>query len=1171
MNLPAAHRQRIDLPSGLSILHANRLEDLRRLAIGWIRSHPLEPLENELFIVQSNGMAQWLKLALADNSGCGISAAVSFQFPARFLWRAYRLVLGKDHIPRESPYDKTRLIWRLLGLMPSLQTDPRFAPLSRFLSEDSEQRKRYQLACQLADLFDQYQVYRADWLEDWASGVDQLRDAQGTPMPLPPEQSWQPELWRRIQADVPLPQRDTSRSSLHRRFLKIAETLTSRPAGLPRRILVFGICSMPRQSLEAFHALSRHCQMLFFVHNPCRHYWADIIEDKDLLRIENARHARKPQMPSTDTSQELHQGVNPLLAAWGKQGRDYIGLLYGYDQPEAYRSRFREIDVFTDIIVDDSRNCLLHQVQQAILELQPLPEDTAAKQMVDANDTSITFQLAYSRQREVEILQDQMLSFFSDIEDLTPQDIIVMAPDIEVYAPHIEAVFGNLHPHDRRFIPFTIADKPERGGISLLTALEKLLHLPDSRMTVSDVMDLLETPAFRNRLGVTESDLPGLHRWIQDSGIRWGFSAAHRQEFDLPEALEQNTWRFGMDRMMLGYAAGAGASWKGIEPYDEVGGLEAARIGPLAVILEKLEECRQTLRKDAPASEWGHRIRRLLTDFFLMESSSEQLLQRCAEDVLAEWENACADAALCEPLSLAVVREAFLPVLKDSSKSQQFLAGMVNFCTLLPMRAIPFKVVCLLGMNDRDYPRSHPPFDFDLMSGCCRPGDRSRREDDRYLFLEALLSAREKLYISYIGRSIRDNSIRMPSVLAGQLRDYLAAGWRVQEDTSSRDAGAGQSLLEQLTCLHPLQPFSSAYFQSDPKYFTYAREWRRMLDAPKSMLQDNELPPPADWGRLNIAALIHFLKNPVVFFFNHRLNVYLDDDETITENLEPFALDRLSSHCFCPLLLNAALAAAPDKRSDAVEQAAARLRRSGQLPLKGIGEMAIDALTATVLSLLNFYQKLRDQWPSDAAPIEIIHEFKTPGYDTVLMEDWLNGLCISGAAENAYARWEFYYGNISSGGSISKPHALTGLWVRHLAGCAQNLNLSSYLIAPDSMVVFSPISAKDAAEQLEIIVAHWWIGLCRLLPVTAKTAFAYLKPPQSGNHSEAQLNQAEKAARSAYEGNGFSSDGELGYSRYLQRAFPDFAALWSAENNRFTDLAETLYAPVLRSITVTNT
>ncbi|MDH0704885.1 exodeoxyribonuclease V subunit gamma, partial [Pseudomonas toyotomiensis] len=168
-----------ELSPGLIVIHGNHLEELRALAVQWMRRYPLRPLENEVLLVQSNGIAQWLKLALAERDGCGIAAALDVDLPARFLWQAYRNVLGKDAIPQESPLDKAPLTWRLMRLLPGLLAEEAFAPLRRFLADDQDLRKRHQLAERLADLFDQYQVYRADWLADWAAGQDRLRTSRG--------------------------------------------------------------------------------------------------------------------------------------------------------------------------------------------------------------------------------------------------------------------------------------------------------------------------------------------------------------------------------------------------------------------------------------------------------------------------------------------------------------------------------------------------------------------------------------------------------------------------------------------------------------------------------------------------------------------------------------------------------------------------------------------------------------------------------------------------------------------------------------------------------------------------------------------------------------------------------------------------------------------------------
>jgi exodeoxyribonuclease V gamma subunit len=1175
---------------GLSMIHGNHLEDLRQVAVQWIRRRPLRPLENELFLVQSNGMAQWLKLALAENDGCGISAAMEFQLPARFLWNAYRAVLGTEAIPKESPYDKDRLTWRLLQLLPTLLNEDCFAQLAQYLSDDNDLLKRYQLASHLSDLFDQYQVYRADWLEDWTNGLDRIRNAGGEPAEMPEKQLWQAELWRRIQQSIHINQRGNSRSNLHRRFLKKAESLIERPAGLPRRVIVFGICSLPKQALEALHAVSRHSQVMIFVHNPCRHYWADIIEDRELLRIERARHPRKAQLPEDLNPELLHQHVNPLLAAWGKQGRDYMGLLYGYDRPEAYRENFAEIDLFRDVAPEGANVSLLPQVQQAILDLRPLPASLENRLRIEPDDGSIRFHLAHSPQREVEILQDQLLSFFARIPGLKPRDIIVMTPDIDVYAPHIEAVFGNIRRQDPRFIPFTIADSPERAGVPILQALDTLLHLPESRMAVSDVMDLLDVPAFRARFGLAEADLSRLRQWIEGSGIRWGLSAEQRRGFGLPDGLDQNTWLFGLRRMLLGYAVGAGEPWQGIEPYDEVGGLEAARVGPLSAMLETLERHWRTLAQPATAINWRRRILDLSIDCFLPIGSADRLTLCRVEAVLEKWLSACKDAGLEESLPLTVVREAFLVAMQESGMSQRFLAGMVNFCTLMPMRAIPFKVVCLLGMNDGLYPRSHPPLDFDLMAvpGAYRPGDRSRREDDRYLFLEALLSAREKLYISYIGRSIRDNSEKMPSVLVGQLRDYLAAGWRSGDLLAGADPGAGDAanILDHLTCLHPLQPFSKAYFlpNRDPKLFTYAREWREILDHPPSpvseMPQTEGLLALRTEGVLQIDDLIRFLKNPVQFFFNQRLKVFFDEVRVTADDQEPFGLDELAPYTLGAQLLAAGLSAESDACREAVHEESQRLRRSGCLPLNGFGELAAAELSEPVLRMIEYHHNLSSQWPDAAEAMEIRLSVQNPqpvensmALPAFILEDWLDGLRRAGSAQPArFARWEFYCNNIlNSRGEVFRLSSLVGSWVKHLAGCAQGISLASYLVATDGIVELRPLEQGCADNWLAEIMAHRELGLIQPLPVTARTALAYLAALKSDDPKdtlEIKRLKARDAARKIYQGNDYNSAGELGYSRYLARTYPDFSAIWQADGNRFDHLASSLYAPLLETIRV---
>ena len=1162
---------------GLSIIHANHMEDLRDVAIEWIKKHPLSPLENETFIVQSNGMAQWLKLAMASNKGCGISAAVKMQLPARFIWEAYRTVLGEDQIPDQSPIDKDQLVWRLLRLLPALTGKKWFAPLEQYLVDDVDDRKCYQLASYLADLYDQYQVYRADWLHDWISGVDQLRDGRGKRIELPPEQRWQVKLWRHIHDDIPESQRGSGRFRLHQQFLTVIKNSSSLPSTLPRRVVVFGISSLPKQSLEAIHAVSHQSQVLMFVHNPCRYFWADIIEDRDLLRIHNARHRRKN--PFTENppllSSNLH--THPLLAAWGKQGRDYIGLLYGYDQPDEYRAQFNEIDLFRDIVSSDQPDSLLHQVQQAVLDLTPLPDNEEPKQQIGREDRTILFQKCHSRQREVEILLDHLLWFFERSPDLTPRDVVVMAPDISAYSPHIEAVFGHLSNHDPRHIPYSIADHPRQAGMPIIQALEKLFYLPSSRVTAGDVMDLLAVPAFRERFKVKASDLPQLDQWLHGAGIRWGLHSEHRKSFDLPDNIDQNTWQFGLRRMLLGYAVGKGDAWKDIEPYDEIGGLDAALIGPLWEILEKLETYWRRLNRPAVPDVWVQRLVGLVNDFIAPTNNNDQMIISRIMDSLDQWISDCTEAGYTAPLPLSVIRAALLGKIKETGVSQRLLAGRVNFCTLMPMRAIPFKVVCLLGMNDGEYPRSFPPLDFDLMSfpGWHRPGDRSRREDDRYLFLEALLSAREQFYLSYIGQSARDNSERMPSVLVNQLRDYLAAGWEVRSPDQSMKSSKNR-LLHQLTCQHALQPFSRSYFEPKrgPHRFTYAHEWESLYDQPIETGKRNPLEPAKIHGNLRIDQLTGFLKNPIKAFFTQRLNVYMNVPASTTENLEPFSLDSLAPFDLGMQLLDAGLSTSAKHRSDAVFQAADRLRHAGRLPLFSMGLLSVEELADPVLKMLEHHDNLLQTWAEETETIEIRAPFSLTDFPCEAVEDWVDGLRknsfhqIDTIGSISYARWKFYPLKIlDAKGNLSRFPPFITLWVEHLFTCAQEVNLTTYLVAPDGIAKMQVVEPPIAEELLNEILLIWNQGLERPLPVTAKSAMAYLSAASSAA-SEEDLVKAYNAACKAYEGDGYNFAGELGYGDgiYLSRCFPDFHSLWKADDNAFVTLAETLYAPLMNAV-----
>lgn len=1137
------------LTPGLAVIHANRLENLRDLLVAWIAEHPLAALENETVLVQSNGMAQWLKLALAADDGLGICAAVDVQLPARFLWRSYQTVLGDRAVPEVSPYDKNDMVWRIYRHLPDFADDGRFAAIGEFLDRDDDRRKRFQLSQCLADLFDQYQVYRADWLEDWHRNDDCLRDSFGNPHPLAEDQRWQPALWRALVADLPESLRGLSRAGLHRRFLSSLDQAEQAPANLPRRIVVFGISSLPQQTLQALQALGRFCQILLCVHNPCRYYWADIIEHRQLLRTSWRRHADK--LPADLDEDQLHLHANPLLAAWGKQGRDYIGLLAEIDDPQHYRDWFQRIDLFEDWTDEALAPTLLQRVQQTILDLTPLP--AADERESIAADDSLQFHLAHSPQREVEILQDQLLAMLEH-GGFQPREIIVMVPDIDLYAPHIRAVFGRIAADDPRYIPFGVSDQRQRGQKPLLIALEYLLQAPEARFSVSEVLDLLDVPALRQRFGIAAEQLPLLRQWIAQSGIRWGLHAEQRRGFAMPADDPQNSWQFGLRRLLLGYAVGNGEAWGDIEPCAEVSGLDAVLLGPLSQLLDALEQSWRELAQPLPASQWSECYRRLLQRFFLADSDEDDALLEQLHQHLDDWDDLCDRVGLREILPPAVAREVWLQAIDQPSLSQRFLAGRVNFCTLMPMRSIPFQMVCLLGMNDGDFPRGGIRYSFDLMNDArlYRPGDRSRRDDDRYLFLEALLSARRCLYVSWVGSSVKDNTAKPPSLLVGQLRDYLAGGWRLKSDEAS-----DHSLLAALTSVHPLQPFSKRYFKGeDPRWFSYADEWRQAwrASAPLDEITPEALPLLQPETPLTLNDLAGFLRYPVKSFFNRRLQVWLEPQAMTHDDDEAFACDTLQAHRLGEALLQAALHASDDDAAEAFADAAARQRRAGLLPLAGFAEPSLNGYALPAWAAWEHGRTSLALWPQPVQrPPAVELEFTLDDGSCWSLEDWLSDLRRNDSG--AWAQLIFSPRNLLDGKGKAKMHNLLRPWVKHLAACALGLPMTTRQIGADACIELSPLPVATASELLREVLEAWRFGMSQPLPLACRSGFAWL---------DGEADKAYQAAEQVYHGNGFNLNGEVDDDAYLGREFPDFAMLHSSASFGFSHWVERLYRPLFQ-------
>ncbi|MDN7126045.1 exodeoxyribonuclease V subunit gamma [Pseudidiomarina sp. 1APR75-33.1] len=1135
--------------AGLIVAHGHRLEDLTELVVRLTRIAPLAPLESECVLVQSNGIAQWLKLHLAQATG--IAAMLDVTLPARFQWQAYRAVLG-ENLPRYSPFDKDRLTWRLLRVLPRYLGQPEFAALQNYMRDDSEQRKLYQLCERLADLFDQYQMYRADWLADWAEGGATQADA---------ENAWQPLLWRALLADVGN-ERWNNRAELHRRFVTAARALTpqQRPPGLPPRIIVFGISSLPQQMIEVLHALSSCCQVILCVHNPCKHFWMDSIDGRDLFKeIKRKRQGRKPGQAELDIS-NLHSETHALLASWGKQGGDYIGMLDQFDATAEKGSQFESVafDLFDEDL--PAQPTQLSQLQSDILNLRSNQEAQSLWGNLPDNDDSLQFVSCHSPQREVEALHDQLLHLFATHDDLKPSDIIVMVPDVDGYAPHISAVFGRYQRGDDRSIPFTIADQGMRHRHPILVALEYVLTLNLQRATASEILDILQVEALQQRFDLSPQDVVQLQTWLQEAGVRWALHEEHRQQLGLPPAAGRNSWLFGLRRMLLGYAVGSqldiDSAWQDDEPYPEVGGLAANAAGALQQVVQALSDAFLMTTEALTPDAWSERLLTLMGLLFKATDDSDELLLNRLRKQLEEWVSAADAAQFHDQVPLTVVVESWLSRVDEHQLNQRFLAGSVNFATLMPMRAIPFKGVFLLGMNDGEYPRQRKPFDFDLMARDSRPGDRSRREDDRYLFLEALLSARNWLYVSWCGRSIKDNTDKPPSVLVSQLRDHL------------QQLGAQAPVQH-----HFLQPFNPAYFrqpQSGQNYFTFAREWQS-LHQQQPQPQPVKVQPAAEsWlpeGAVNLRQLYHFYQEPARWLMNLRFQSYLPTARVETNDEELFTLDGLTRWELITAMSEPLLTAA-DEDADAdtwlhwLNAYSERLQREGRLSGGAGGELQKQSLIQTGQLLWLAVTAECERYPC------VLEQEMVQAGARLRVADTFTGLRKNAAGQRV--RLKLSASRLVEKSGQPRYLKLAQTWLEHLL-LNTKAATTTQLISEEKTLSLTALTPECAQQQLQQILDCAERGLQEPLPVHLELVLEGWKKSLSKGAADfisagdfAFLNDA--AERFYEEGTRHNSTGPLRLrARYMSRFYPAFTDLAEVENQS-TLLAEKLYLPLLECL-----
>ncbi|MDH4009612.1 MAG: exodeoxyribonuclease V subunit gamma [Desulfobacterales bacterium] len=1098
--------------SGLNIFTSNKLEILADKLAQLIKTSGPPALAAEIIVVQSSGMARWISLELARyNSIC---ANVRFPFPNTFLEEIAKQVLPDFREPVS--FDPDRMTFKIMKVIPECIQLPGFERLKAYLAEDDGHLKRLQLSIKLADIYDQYQVFRPEMILQWEQGKQGADEAH-------PEDKWQAQLWRKLIQG----QENKHRARLQRDLINQLSTEPAKFMNLPERVFIFGISYLPLFHIEAFAALSQHLELNLFLLNPCREYWGEIVSEKQMQRV------KRKYPRSADITAELHleQG-NRLLASMGTHGKDFFAVISDFD--------FEMHEIYKDPECTDLLSCIqsdilnLRERKAAQGRLKEQGGELASPAPVlqsDNSDTSIQIHNCHSPMREIQALHDNLLAMFDEDPHLLPKDIVVMAPDIAVYAPYIQAAFAT-QPNERLRIPYSIADQSARDQGRLIDGFFSFLDLKGSRFSAARVMRLLESPGVKKKFGLRQTDIENIERWIRDTRIRWGIDGTHRQQMGLP-AVSENTWSAGIKRLLLGYAMPGNnrLMFNGILPYDEVEGNEIHSFGKFLNFMQTVLRYAEDLTRPKQLQQWGALFKRLLDDLFMPDEETEaeiQYLRNIFDDLGIRQTQSAFD----EKLEFESIRFYIGQRLDKLSFGSGFMTGGVTFCAMLPMRSIPFKVICLLGMNSDVFPRKAQPLTFDLVAKHPRSGDRSRRDDDKYLFLESIISARNKLYISYVGQSIQDNSRIPPSVLVSELLDTIEKGFELSE----------KNILEHLVTLHRLQAFSPQYFQKDSGLFSYSEENREAA----SFLDKNETVPPLITGALlltppekeelhslDIETLIRFFSNPIRFMLQQRLGIYLEETAGMVDRREDFELNFLDQYRVGRNLVDARMEGRDLNNYRPVQIA------MGQLPHGNVGTFYYNELSSDVERFVSKIESLKDK--KIAGPLEARIEMGES-----LLQARLPEIYNCGLLQVRYAK--------------QRAQDLLSAWIYHLVLCEA---------APKELPPKTAIIFKNAAWRFKPVDHHLQIlmdlfnlfkgGLEKPLHFFPRSSLEYVQQEQLKSKSKIT---ALIRARKKWQGSGDYARGESD-DPYYNICFK----MTDPIDQAFEDVSKAVFGPLLASIT----
>jgi exodeoxyribonuclease V gamma subunit len=1116
-------------------LHLHRAERADRLimALGDVLSTPLpDPFATEIISVPTRGVERWLSQGLAQRLGAlpgrsdGVCVGVAFPSPRRLVARAMAGSADDEDI---DPWRPHRAMWPLLRVIDGCRGEPWAALLWHYLGGGARSEeldpfragRRWSTARHLASLFATYAAVRPAMINSWCHGDDV--DASGTP--LPPDRTWQAELWRRLRDELDV------QSPADRLQAAVARLrLEPESSDLPERLSVFGATRLEPDHLLVLNALSEHRDVHLWLAHPSPALWDSVKAAGPSTGLHPSQVSRR----SDDTTETLVR--HRLLAYLGRDVRE-LQLALTKISPNA-------ADVHHTALESTEPASLLGWLQSDIAaDRSPRPPDELP--VLGAADQSVQFHACHGPDRQVEVLREVLVGLLADDDTLEPRDIVVMCPDIEKFAPLIAASFGLDTPetqaeHPGHRLRVRLADRSLRQLNPMLALVSRLVALADSRVGASALLDLCAAPPVARRFRFSQDDLERLHDLVTRAGVRWGFDAAHRRRFQMGE-FRQNTWAAGLERLLLGVTMDeTDQHYIGTTlPLDDVDAADVDLVGRLAELVARVNMLTAACNATQPLDGWVEIFKRAIELLAAVPPGDAWQLSHAYHELgdLALGTDQARDV----PLSLAEIAALLSDAFRGRASRANFRTGTLTVCTMLPMRSVPHRIVCLLGVDDGVFPRRPPPDGDNIVSDEEWIGDHDVRSEDRQLLLDAVMSAGERLVVIFSGSDPRSGAVIPPAVPISELLDAL--------DTTARTEDGG-GIRTKIITRHPLQPFDATNFAlrglGSRDGFSFDRAGLRAVRAASRgrraaipVFGLEPLPERDDEGLVSLNDLVRFFSHPIRALIYDRAGLWISrPDETPDEQI-PVTVTGLDGWSIGERLLRLRMAGYQPERLIAAEW------RRGYLPPRGLGQRALNEITEQVEQLTQTAQPFLTDRP---APYEVLSDV-----GNIRLTGTVSGVIGDSVVHVSYSK-------------LAAKHRLQA-WLELLALTVTDPSRSwqAVTIGRGGCSQLRAVDARWATTVLADLIELRATGLCEPIPFSPKASAEYAALRSRDRQPALYQRQLEKL---------WAEDRDEAYERFFgtRASFETLLAQPSitseergslAEPSRFGTLARRVFQPLL--------